>query len=162
VPGIAWWPGRIKPGTVQNGIACTMDLFSTSLRLAGAELPGDRVVDGVDLTDLLLRDAPSPRRTLFFYRGTRLYAVRKDRWKLHLFTQNGYGQPAPEAHEPPLLFDLGIDPGETFNVAADHLDVVADLRREIDAHRDTVIPVKSQLDDILVAPESSPSTPARP
>lgn len=148
VPGIAWWPGKIKAGAVQNGIASTMDLFTTSLRLAGAEVPGDRIVDGLDLTGTLLHGAPSPRRTMFFYRGTRLFAVRQDRWKLHCFTQTGYGQPKPDAHEPPLLFDLAVDPGETFNVATNHPNVVAELRREIESHRATVTPVKSQLETL--------------
>jgi hypothetical protein len=88
---------------------------------------------------------------MFYYRGTRLYAARKDRWKLHLLTQKGYGQPKPDAHEPPLLFDLEVDPGETFNVATNHPDAVADLLREIETHRATVKPVKSQLEDIAPA-----------
>jgi len=148
VPGIAWWPGKIKPGLIQTGIASTMDLFTTSLRLAGAEVPRDRVIDGLDLSDTLLRGTPSPRHTMFFYRGPTLYAARKDRWKLHLLTQKGYEQPKPDAHDPPLMFDLEADPGETFNVATNHPAVVADLRREIEAHRATVTPVKSQLEEL--------------
>ena len=38
-PGIAWWPGRIPAGVVTRELACTMDLFTTSLKLAGAECP---------------------------------------------------------------------------------------------------------------------------
>jgi hypothetical protein len=148
VPGIAWWPGKIKPGSIQSGIASTMDLFTTALRLAGAEVPRDRVIDGLDLTDTLQRGTPSPRHTMFFYRGTTLFAARKDRWKLHLFTQKGYEQPKPDAHDPPLLFDLETDPGETFNIATNHPAVVAELRREIEAHRATVAPVKSQLEEL--------------
>jgi hypothetical protein len=60
----------------------------------------------------------------------------------------GYGQPKPDAHDPPLLFDLNVDPGETFNVAANHPGVVAGLLKEIETHRVTVTPVKSQLDDV--------------
>jgi len=153
VPGIAWWPGKIKGGSVQSGLASTMDLFTTSLRLGRAELPRDRVLDGLDLTDTLLRGAPSPRRTMFFYRGARLFAARKGEWKLHLFSQKGYGQPKPDAHEPPLLFNLEVDPGETFNVATNHPTVVADLLREIETHHATMTPVKSQLEDVLVAPD---------
>ena len=36
VPGIAWWPGKIRPGSVEMGMACTMDVFTTAVRLAGA------------------------------------------------------------------------------------------------------------------------------
>jgi len=149
VPGIAWWPGKVQAGILNTNLACLMDLFPTALTLAGAEAPSDRVIDGLDLSGMLLRGVPGPRRSLFFYRGTRLFAVRKDQWKLHLFTQKGYGQPRPEAHEPPLLFDLNVDPGETFNVATNHPAVVTDLMKEIEVHRATVAPVKSQLEDVL-------------
>lgn len=151
VPGLAWWPGSIPAGSIQNGLACTMDVFTTCLRLAGAAVPADRPIDGLDLSDLLLRGAPSPRHTLFYYRGTRLYAVRQDRWKLHRFTQKGYGQPKPDSHEPPLLFDLQVDPGETFNVATNHPAVVTTLQRAFDAQQASVTPAPSQLEDL--APE---------
>lgn len=152
VPGIAWWPGKIKPGGVNTHSASLLDLFPTALRLAGATAPADRIIDGRDLSDLLLKGAPGPQRALFFYRGTRLFAARKDQWKLHLFTQKGYGQPKPDAHDPPLLFDLNVDPGESFNVAADHPTIVADLLREIEIHRSTVAPVQSQLESLEPMP----------
>jgi arylsulfatase A len=155
VPGIAWWPGKIKGGGVNTNLACLLDLFPTALRLAGAPGPTDRPLDGFDLREVLLKGAASPRRVIFFYRGTQLYAVRKDQWKLHLFTQKGYGQPKPDAHDPPLLFDLNTDPGESFNLSTNYPAIVAELRKEIEAHRATVVPVKSQL-------ESVQSPPAKP
>lgn len=147
VPGIAWWPGRIRGGANTN-LACMLDLFPTMVKLSGAKSPNDRVIDGLDLSEMLLRGAPSPRHSMFYYRGTRLFAVRKNNWKLHLFTQKGYGQPETEAHEPPLLFDLNIDPGETFNVSPHHPLVIAELMKEIEAHRATVTPAPSQLEHV--------------
>ena len=148
-PAIAWWPGTIKGNTVNTNVAGMMDLFPTALRLAGADLPTDRILDGQDLSDTLFHGAALPPRALFFYRGTRIFAVRKGPWKLHLFTQKGYGQPVPDAHDPPLLFDLQVDPGETFNVATNHLSVVAELLQDIALHRATVTPVESQLEEVL-------------
>jgi len=155
VPGIAWWPGQIKAGVVNTNLMCMLDLFPTTLKLAGADPPSDRIIDGLDLSATLLQGAPSPRHSLFYYRGTRLFAVRKDQWKLHLLTQKGYGQPKPDAHEPPLLFDLNSDPGETFNVSTNHPAVVAELLKEIETHRATVVPVKSQLES-LQPPTANP------
>jgi arylsulfatase A-like enzyme len=155
VPGIAWWPGRIPAGTVSTNLMCTLDLFPTASRLAHAPLPDDRPIDGLDMTDSLLNGAPSPRQSLFYYRGTRLFAVRDGRWKLHRFTQIGYGQPQPEAHTPPLLFDLNTDPGERFNVAAAHPEVVARLQGEIETQLATVTPALSQLESV----EPPPATP---
>lgn len=152
VPGIAWWPGKIRPGTVQSGVASTLDLFVTGLHLAGAELPKDRVIDGLDLSDTLLKGAPSPRHVMFYYRGNQLFAVRKDRWKAHLWTQAGYGQPKPDKQTPPMLFDLEVDPSERFNVSTNHPLVVADLLKEVEAHQKTVVPVPSQLEQVMPVP----------
>ena len=156
VPGIAWWPGRIPAASVNTNVVCMPDLFSTSLKLAGA-----RAAPGSDHRWARCERHSVARGTSaaaagLFYRGTRVFAVRKDQWKLHLMTQKGYGQPKPDVHEPPLLFDLNIDPGETFNIAADHPNVVADLVREIETHRATVDPVKSQLSEV------KPSAPGGP
>ena len=46
VPAIFWWPGRVRPGVV-TGIGSAMDLFTTAIRLAWGEVPGDRTIDGV-------------------------------------------------------------------------------------------------------------------
>jgi arylsulfatase A len=143
-PGIAWWPGRIKDGQVTTALAGTMDLFPTFLKLAGAEVPTDRVIDGVDMSPILFGTGPGNRQTHFYYRGSRLMAVRKGPWKAHLVTQPGYGG-KPETHDPPLLFHLEHDPSEQFDVAKNHPDVVADLMAEIERHRATLKPVPSQL-----------------
>jgi arylsulfatase A-like enzyme len=143
-PCIAWWPGKIEPGTVSTGLACTMDIFNTSLALAGVEAPKDREIDGVNMLPLLL-GGESQRNVMFFYRDAQFYAVRKGPWKAHLITQAGYGdKPAP--HDPPLLFHLEHDPSEQFDVAKDHPDVIADLMKEVERHRATVKPVPSQLE----------------
>jgi arylsulfatase A len=162
VPGIAWWPGKIKAGGINTNLTCMLDLFPTALKLAAAAPPTDRVIDGLDVSANWLKNAPLPRRAFFYYRGTRLFAVRQDQWKLHLFTQKGYGQPKPDAHDPPLLFDLNNDPGETFNVSTNHPGVVAELLQEIEIHRATVTPVKSQLEGVLPATPPATSLPAKP
>lgn len=143
-PGIAWWPGRIKAGQVTHALAGTMDLFPTFLKLANADIPKDRVIDGVDMSPILFGTGPGNRQTHFYYRGQRLMAVRKGPWKAHLITQDGYGKNV-ENHDPPLLFQIEHDPSERFDVAKDHRDVVADLLAEIDRHKATVTPVESQL-----------------
>ncbi|MEO1993659.1 MAG: sulfatase, partial [Planctomycetaceae bacterium] len=71
-PGLAWWPGRIPAGRVTSELGCTMDIYATALKLAGVPQPKDRIVDGVDLSPILFGSGPSPRRSMFYYRGTRL------------------------------------------------------------------------------------------
>ena len=144
-PGIAWWPGRVPAGSVCHEVACTMDLFTTSARLAGAAVPGDRDIDGLDIRPLLFGNGTVERGAYMFYRGTQLYAARLGRWKAHFLTQPGYGAPNPKPHDPPLLFDLQADPGESFNVAADHAAVIEQIKAAVGKHKTTVKPVKNQL-----------------
>jgi arylsulfatase A-like enzyme len=157
-PAIAWWPGRIKPAQASHDIASTMDLFTTSLKLGGAEVPRDRVIDGVDLAPVLFDGQPGQRTTYFYYHIHELRAVRKGPYKAHLITRAGYAKVPAEKHQPPLLFDLDSDPGESFNIAAEHPDVIADLLAEIEKHRATVVPVESQLDKGYVPPPPKKKT----
>ena len=143
VPGIAWWPGRIRPGTT-NEVASTMDLFATSLALAAAKSP-NVMIDGRDLSPLLLHDKSLSETPFYYYRGDRLAACRLGAWKAHFLTQTGYGQPNPEQHDPPLLFHLGRDPGEKRNIADKHPDVLDRIRTAVQAHSGQLVPGKPQL-----------------
>lgn len=148
-PGIAWWPGRIRAGVVSQELACTMDLFTTSLRLAGTSAPADRIIDGVDMTPLLFGKGPSQREVFFYYRGARLYAVRQGAFKAHYVTQSAYGPDQPEKHDPPLLFNLAHDPSERFDIATHQPGVLADLARAVATHRASLVPAASELVDVI-------------
>jgi hypothetical protein len=82
---------------------------------------------------------------MLFYRGRELFAARVGAYKAHFKTQSGYGGDAPLAHDPPLLYDLELDPGERFDVAARHPDVLEQISRRVAAHRASVVPVPDQL-----------------
>ena len=144
VPGIAWMPGKIKPAVV-NDPASSLDLFPTALALAGVTPPKDVTLDGLDLAPVLFDQKPLPERPYVFYRGTTVFACRLGDWKAHFRTQNGYGGPKVEAHEPPLLFRLPHDPGEKFNVAAEQPEVLARIAAAVATHRATVVPAEPQL-----------------
>jgi uncharacterized sulfatase len=145
-PAIFSWPGTIPPGTVTD-LGSGLDLLATAAALAGAELPRDRPLDSVDLTPALEGTGPSPRTQLFYYWDSELRAVRDNRYKLHFITSGAYGEGDPRTvHAEPLLFDLAEDPGERFDVAADHSDVVARLVAAADAHRKTVAPAPALFD----------------
>lgn len=146
-PGIAWWPGRIKPGVVNRDLASSLDLLPTFAALAGATLPRDLLLDGVDMSPLLFGAGPGKRDAMFYYRGTQLFAVRKGPFKAHFITRSGYDKDPPAKHDPPLLFHLGRDPGERFDVAKDHPDVLAGIAKEVELHLATVTPVQSQLEE---------------
>jgi arylsulfatase A len=145
-PGLAWWPGRIAAGSVCRDIASTMDLFTTCLTLAGATVPSDRPIDGVDLSPALFGRGKVEREAYFFYRGPTLYAVRQGPWKAHFITRSAYGKDAPEKHDPPLLYHLGEDPGEQQDVAAAHPEVLASIARAVERHRAALVAAPCQLD----------------
>ena len=147
-PTLAWWPSRIKAGSVSRDVASTMDIFATLHALAGIDLPADRVLDSHDLTPVLQATGPSSRGVLFYYRAYKLMAVRKGPWKMHLITQDAYGPGSrePKEHDPPLLYNLEHDPSEKVDVAAKHTDVIEMLRAEIETHQASLVAADSQLE----------------
>jgi arylsulfatase A-like enzyme len=134
VPGIVRWPERIPAGQVSAEMASALDLFPTFVRLAGGTVPADRPMDGYDLLPLLSGQGPSPRRELFHYQGASLEAIRQGAWKLRLVPPPARGSGAAPAAEP-QLFDLDRDPGERFDVAGDHPDVVTRLLARLEEFR---------------------------
>ncbi|MDX1639646.1 MAG: sulfatase [Balneolaceae bacterium] len=135
VPALAWWPGTIPKGVVTQELGTTMDLFSTSLSLGGAELPADRVIDGVDLTPVLTGEGGSVRESVYYYREEKLYAVRKGAWKAHFITQSAYVGDEPLEQDPPELYNLEVDPSESYNIAKKHPDVLKEIRNMVEEHR---------------------------
>ena len=153
-PAVFWWPGTVKPGVVRQ-MGSTMDVFTTCIKLAGGKVPADRVIDGVDISPVLLgpvcprQIGPSPRKTMFFYRGTKLYAVRHGEFKAHFITQPAYGGGKAQGHDPPLLYHLGHDPGEKYDVAAEQPEVIAQIRKIARAHREEMKPGEPQLGKVI-------------
>lgn len=145
VPAIAQWPGVIEPGSVAGDIVSTLDLLPTFLRLAGGEAPTDRIIDGVDISPLLKGKKPSSREVIYYYKESELFALRMGHYKAHFKTFYGYSGVAPERHDPPLLFHLGQDPGENFNIAADHPEVIAKILKAAESHIGTIEPVENQI-----------------
>ena len=147
-PTLAWWPSKIRPGSVSADLASTMDIYATVHSLAKIDLPRDRVLDSYDLTPILRGTGKSKRELLFYYRGYNLMAVRKGPWKVHLMTQASYGKGSrqPTKHNPPILYNLETDPSEKFDLAKQHPEIIADIMKDIDVHRSTVKQVPSQLE----------------
>ena len=69
VPCLVRWPKTIPAGTVSDELMSTLDLLPTFARLAGAEIPGDRIIDGRDVTPLLTGEAGArtPHEAFFHY-----------------------------------------------------------------------------------------------
>jgi arylsulfatase len=144
VPGIAYWKGMIEPGRVSDGLFDLMDLFNTSVALAGAEddIPDDRYIDGIDQTGFLLADdGQSERENVYFWLGAQLTAMRMREYKVHtkvvepdasmLWIDMARLQDTALA---PWLFNLYIDPKEGYAVGHRMNAWQASLGAEMKAH----------------------------
>ena len=126
VPAIIRWPGKVKPGTVENGIFSGLDWFPTLTAAAGNPDITDQLLKGVKLgdqtyknhldgynqTDLLLGKGPSARHELFYFGGAKLGALRVDDFK-YQFYQQPLGWPGPKTTtDMPLMYNIRQDPFE--------------------------------------------------
>ena len=126
VPAIIRWPGKVKPGTVENGIFSGLDWLPTlaaaagnsnitTQLLKGVKL-GDRTyknhLDGYDQMELLLGKGPSARHELFYFGGPKLGAIRIDDFKFQFF-QQPWGWPGEKVTtDMPTIVNIRQDPFE--------------------------------------------------
>lgn len=116
VPFALRWPDKIAAGSSSNEIVHAMDLFPTFARIAGGEVPDDRVIDGLDMTDFFLgKKEKSGREGFVVYMGNTVFGVKWRNWKLHFKEQNSF---ADELHTytMPRVYNLMNDPQEKDNV----------------------------------------------
>ena len=84
---------------------------------------------------------------MFYYHGEQLFAVRKGPFKAHFQTKTSYvGQKEAKQHEPPLLYHLGNDPSEKYDIAPQHSEVITEIRKLAETHRASIEPVENQLE----------------
>ncbi|NQT16395.1 MAG: sulfatase-like hydrolase/transferase, partial [Planctomycetes bacterium] len=129
VPAIAWWPGRIDPGTTSDQLSISTDLMPTMLALAGVDVPEGHKLDGLSLLSVLLEGKSLGERKLFWSYG-RQQAMRDGPWKLVLTEPGGKGQRSGETVG---LFNLADDLAETKNIADEHRERVNAMQEAIRA-----------------------------
>ena len=122
VPFLISWPGKIAAGGRDDRPVSSVDVFATSLAVAGAPMPTDKKYDSVNLLPYLTGEKSDAPHERLFWRSGELRAVREGRWKLvHLPKQ------APE------LYDLSHDISETTDLAAKNPADAARLGAALDA-----------------------------
>lgn len=117
VPCIAYWPGKIRPGTVNNQTVMTMDIFPTMVTMAAAKLPAGLKLDGVDLLPTLTQTGSLPQRPLF-WRHRQEKVIRKGPWKLLIKGEDRY------------LYNLADDIGEKNDLAQARPEMVKAMEAE--------------------------------
>jgi arylsulfatase len=148
VPGIAYWKGMIAPGRESDGLFDLMDLFNTSLNVAGAtnKIPTDRYIDGIDQTSFLLADdGQSKREKVYLWNEKDLMAMRMYEYKIHIKILQTHAQwldidmtTISEVGLAPWLFNLYIDPKEQYPVGHRMNAWLASMAAELKGHAATL------------------------
>lgn len=140
VPMIARWPGKISKGTTCSEPAINLDLFSTCLTVAGINLPGDRIIDGKDISGLMTGSKKkSPHDALYFYHHDELEGIRTGKWKFYSNIST-YTYPVPvdkrhfaKGYPAPWLYNLKLDPNESYSLTESRPDLVKKLTAKLTA-----------------------------
>ena len=125
VPFMAKWPGRIQPAATLQAPVHHIDLFHTIAGAAGASLPNDRKLDGVDLMPFITGETTGVPHDTLFWREGHQQSVQHKGWKLIRAKR-----PDPMY----WLFDLNVDPTEQRNLATVETAKLQQLNGLLDAH----------------------------
>ena len=130
VPYVAKWPGHISAGTQYKTPMTNIDIMPTVVAAAGAKMPGDRPIDGVNLLPFLTaKPQVQPERPLFWRDGP-YRAMRAGPWKLI----------SSELPPKDWLFNLAVDPTEKVNLAAQEPQKLAEMKAKLLAHHAAMPP----------------------
>ncbi len=137
VPCIIRWPGHVSPGRISNAIFSTLDFLPTFATLTGYEMPTDRIIDGVDQTELLLgKSEKGTRNDFYYFCRNELQGVRKGKWKLILpHLKEFYGYVKDRGSKGIELYDLESDVGEKRNLAQQYPEIVRQMLAHAQAFR---------------------------
>jgi arylsulfatase A-like enzyme len=153
VVALASWPGHIKEGSVVDEMIHTVDLYPTLVRLAGGTLDKSKPLDGVDVWGTVADGKPSPRSELVYNVEPFRAAIREGDWKLIWRTL------LPQSVE---LYNIGNDPSETTNLAAQQPEKVIELQKRINelaSEAEKPILLQIEVKNILERMHLSPALP---
>ena len=134
VPAIAWWPGKIKPGTESDQPLISIDVMPTLISLAAAPSPA-KPLDGVDFSPIFLQQKSLPSRPLYWAslanNGRRSEALRDGNWKL--VVQHPQAKPGTFENERLELYKLDEDPSEKNDLAKQQPQQAAKMLSQLKA-----------------------------
>jgi arylsulfatase len=143
VPFIVRWPGQIPAERVSNEIVHEVDTFTTLAKIAGAPVPQDRPIDGVDQTGFLLgRSDKSNREGFPVFVADRLEAIKWRNWKIVFYDEQRDWWTPPLKLGTPKAFDLITDPKEEYPATAlrntwnvkPAMDIVVEFEKSLEKH----------------------------
>jgi arylsulfatase A-like enzyme len=123
VPFIAKWPARIPAGTEVSAPVHHFDMYATAAAAAGAPLPDDRKIDGVDLVPFATGEARGVPHEALFWRSGASQSALVGGWKLNVSDPPGRT----------WLFDLRTDPNEQRDLSEEPPEKLAELQAALAA-----------------------------
>lgn len=141
VPFLMQWKGRLPAGKVYEQPAIALDILPTALAAAGARVPQDGTLDGVNLLPHLTGNQTKPPHEALFWRFGAQAAVRMGDWKLirlQAAATRPAGAGAAAAQRaatlggPTQLYNLAKDISEENNLAETLPEKVAELQQALD------------------------------
>jgi len=142
-PFMIRWPKRITAGQVHNEIMHITDLLPTLAHAAGASVPTDRIIDGIDQFDFLTGKVDvSPREGFPVYNGDSLFGYKWGNWKMHFLEQATMGSPVVTPGMP-RLYHLLRDPKEQYDLihygGEDGFWVMPAIMKRVLAHQQSLV-----------------------
>ncbi|MBN9088038.1 MAG: arylsulfatase [Reyranella sp.] len=111
-PCLVRYPGRVPAGRQSNDVVHITDMFPTLLQWAGATVPADRVIDGVDQRTFLEgRQEHSARDGFPYWMGETMYGVKWRNFKMVMYLQKTLTDPSVKLMTPHVV-NLTVDPKE--------------------------------------------------
>lgn len=135
VPTAAMWKGKIPKGIVDEDMATQMDWFPTFANLVGYEIPDSIVLDGRNISQVLLNTGKRGNTTYLFFDGENdLQAFRSGEWKVKKPYKGNSETPWKKGVAPhdTLLIDLSTDPGEQNNLYLDDAKTAKELFHQME------------------------------
>lgn len=174
VPFLAQWPGTIPAGQVRDAWCSNLDVLPTLANFCALKLPA-RLLDGVDISPVFhgTQSAPERRPVLYFAamgnNGIDLHCTRREQWKLRVaqgvqgeiyLNDRSTAARASAWLQHPELYDLSIDPAESYDVARLHPEIVHDLLLDLEAQMQSFPPDVTEAYAKLKQNKGGISTPA--
>lgn len=156
-PCLVRYPGRVPAGRQSNDIVHITDMFTTLLRWAGAEVPPDRVIDGIDQREFLEGKRDSSARDGFpYWMGDTLYGVKWRNFKMVMYLQRTSLEPSLKLASPHII-NLTVDPKERNAIDLPYMHswtavhfgkILKDFEQSV--QREPLIPAGAPLDHVPV------------
>jgi arylsulfatase A len=128
VATLSWLPGTIPPNSICSEIGTTVDILPSLAALCGGKVPTDRLIDGKDISALLLgqKDALSPHENHYYESD----GLRQGKWK--------YVRYRNKSKIIEELYNLDNDLSEATNIAAQYPEKIQHMREVLDKHANDI------------------------